>query len=260
MHKLMQWLGVDPAYRRSSGRRRIDLGDEDPTYPIYVIGDVHGCVDELKAAEQRIKDDLKGSRQRALIVLLGDYVDRGPHSADVIDHLSSGPDQDIARIALCGNHDDVFLGYLRKQQDLKRLLELGGRQTLLSYGVDIETIDRALLRRPNFVRSLLVEVVPQFHIAFLESLPILLRIGRYVFVHAGVRPSVPLADQRDEDLMWIREPFLTEGPNLPYLVIHGHTPCKEVDFRPSRIAVDTGAYFTGQLSVLKIDGGEGRVI
>ncbi|SFB62968.1 serine/threonine protein phosphatase 1 [Rhizobium sp. NFR07] len=260
MHKLMQWLGIDPALRHSAGRRRIDLGDDDPTYPIYVIGDVHGCLDELKAAEQRVKDDLKGSGQRALIVLLGDYVDRGPASADVIDHLSSGPDPDIARIALCGNHDDVFLKYLKRQQSLHRLLELGGQQTLLSYGIDIREIDRALLRRPNHVRDLLTELMPQFHLGFLESLPVLLRIGRYVFVHAGLRPGVPLADQRDEDLMWIREPFLTDGPDLPYLVIHGHTPCSEIEFKPSRIAVDTGAYFSRHLSVLKIDGGEGSVI
>jgi serine/threonine protein phosphatase 1 len=260
MNKIMQWLGVDPALRQSSGRRRIDLGAEEPTYPIYVIGDIHGCIDELKAAEERIRDDLRASQQRALIVLLGDYVDRGPHSAEVINHLSSSYSHDIARIALCGNHDDVFLRYLKKPTNLDAFLDLGGRNTLLSYGLDIRSLEKALLRKPAHMRALLMEAVPQAHIGFLESLPVLLRIGRFVFVHAGLRPGVPLTDQRDEDLMWIREPFLTDGPKLPYLVIHGHTPAKEIKFGPSRVAVDTGAYFSGQLSVLKIEGGEGAIL
>lgn len=261
MHKLMRWLGVDTGIQSgAAGRRRIDLGEEQPSYPIYVIGDVHGCLAELKAAEQRIKDDISESNKRALIVLLGDYVDRGPHSSQVIDHLISTTDHEIPRIALCGNHDDVFLRFVRNPYDLDAWLDFGGRKTLSSYGIEIQEAPRSLLKRPEYLQALLSDAIPKDHLEFLESLPVMLRVGHYVFAHAGLRPGVPLSAQSDNDLMWIREPFLEIGPKLPYLVIHGHTPCKDVDFGPSRVAVDTGAYYSGRLSVLKIEEGQGSVL
>lgn len=233
--------------RPQAGRRRLRL--EGPLPTIYAVGDVHGCFSELLKAEQRIQEDFAKSGGEALIVYLGDYVDRGPDSASVIEHLIRDHGDGLARITLCGNHDDTFLKFIRDPETWLYWLgpNFGGAATLESYGIDIETALNP--RRSDSVRK----AIPADHIRFLDGLPVFLQAGHYLFVHAGVSPAVPLERQSDEDLIWIREPFLTLGPGLPMIVVHGHTPCGEPEFAPGRIGIDTGCCFNGRLTVLKID-------
>lgn len=233
-------------------RPRLTFDPAQLKRPVYAIGDVHGCLDTLKAAEQRIRDDLQDAALLPLVVMLGDYVDRGPYSAAVLDHLTEPPPQDFERVALCGNHDAAFLAFISDPASNLGWIEYGGRQTLISYGIEP---DKYIDRGRNGIkelRELMSVVIPQAHRQFLASLPIYLQIGSLLLVHAGIRPGVALEQQNDDDLMWIREPFLTKGPELPMLVVHGHTPGKQVLFGPRRIGIDTAALNTGHLTVLKI--------
>ncbi|MBD8688169.1 MULTISPECIES: metallophosphoesterase [unclassified Rhizobium] len=235
-------------------RRRLDLGDSDPAYPIYAIGDIHGCMDLLEAGEEKIINDIRNTGRKGLVVTLGDYVDRGRKSSAVISHLSSPDVKPFRRIALCGNHDQAFLYAIEHPETIEEWLRFGGKETLLSYGIDIDHMRQRRQHMPLIIGRLLREAVPDEHINFLRNLPVSLKIGRYLFVHAGIRPGIALGDQSDEDLMWIREPFLSKGSGLPLTVIHGHTPSPAPFMSQSRIGIDTQAYSTGSLTILKIDG------
>lgn len=239
------------ARRRSRARRRLRVEGDLPT--IYAVGDVHGCFDAMLAAEERIRWDIRLAGEPALIVYLGDYVDRGPASAAVLEHLATDRADGLQRITLCGNHDDAFLKFLRDPATNIYWLgpNFGGAATLSSYGIDVE---EAMWGQ----RASLGRMIPTTHADLLADLPILLEAGRYLYVHAGIMPEVPLQEQRDEDLLWIREPFLTEGPGLPLTVVHGHTPVDEPEFGPARIGIDTACFSTGRLTVLKVDKGGAR--
>jgi serine/threonine protein phosphatase 1 len=261
MRKLLNWLShKHPEPERPAPRRRVDLGDNPPAYPIYAIGDVHGCMDQLKRAEDKIATDIEVSGQQGPVVLLGDYVDRGGASSQVIDHLARPSELGLKRVALCGHHDELFLKFLQAPDRHLDWLALGGEQTLMSYGIDIHHVGLRQRGRNGKLRDILAEAIPEHHREFLEKLPINLKIGQYLFVHAGIRPGVALERQTDEDMMWIREPFLAEGPRLPLMVIHGHTPKPVPDLGTGRIGIDTGAFYTGKLTVLKIDGGQTRFL
>lgn len=239
---------------RHRARRRLRLEGTPPA--LYAVGDIHGCYDQMIEAEERIRRDAaRRSGGQALVVYLGDYVDRGPQSAAVLEHLTKPHDDGLARIALCGNHDDTFLNFLRDPSGWMYWLgpNFGGAVTLESYGIDPE---EALWRDG----AGLMRAVPQAHQSFLATLPVFLHVGNYLFVHAGIRPAVALHDQEDEDLIWIREPFLTEGPGLPLIVVHGHTPCAEPELAPGRIGIDTGCFATGRLTVLRVDATGARFV
>jgi len=234
-------------------QRRTRLALDPARAPVYAIGDIHGCHAALVALEDRIRQDIaRTGAGRPLIVYLGDYIDRGPDSRRVLEHLSGGnPADGIERIALCGNHDDTFLRFLRDPAGNAAWLDFGGDATLRSYGLG----DLAHLRRPKELAraaDAIRAAVPREHVAFLEGLPAMLVQGGRVFVHAGIRPGLPLDAQSDADLLWIREPFLAEGPRLPITVIHGHTPGEEPVFGPGRIGIDTGCFATGRLTALKL--------
>jgi len=255
MRKLIGWMKGRPKGQPSPpSRRRIDLGDEPATYPIYAIGDVHGCLNELQQAEARIAEDIARTGRPGMVVLLGDYVDRGPSSYQVIEHLQQPSELGLRRLALCGNHDDIFNKFIDEPELYTDWLRLGGQQTLISYGIDIDRLSAMKNGRLNDLRQALGKAVPASHKQFLTNLPICLKIGKIVFVHAGLRPRVALEKQNDEDLMWIREPFPSQGPGQPLLVVHGHTPQPTPDIGMGRIGIDTGAYYSGKLTVLKIDG------
>lgn len=248
-------VGNDRHGEPVAGRRRIDLGDEPPPYPIYAIGDVHGCFDLLRAAEQRIADDIAETGRAGLVILVGDYVDRGPMSSRVLDHLIAPSDLGLKRLPLCGNHDALFGLFLDRPELHGDWLELGGEQTLLSYGLDVQAPNAKRIFRSGGARELLAEAVPAAHRNFLATLPVSLKIGNLLFVHAGLRPGIVLDRQTDEDMMWVREPFLSEGPRIPHLVvIHGHTPSDQPSLGPQRIGIDTGAFYSGQLTILKVEG------
>lgn len=236
-----------PALRR----KRLALPADRPL--IYAIGDVHGCQDALLALEARIRADAaEHPGQPPLILYLGDYVDRGPASSAVIEHLARENHADgIERIALCGNHDDTFLKFIFDPEQHRRWLDVGGDATLRSYGLELADY----LGRTDALRLLAQDMrarIPAHHVAFLENLPVAALSGRRLFVHAGIRPGLPLWQQEDHDMLWIREPFLSEGPGLPLIVIHGHTAGAEPVFGKDRICIDTTCYASGRLTALKV--------
>jgi serine/threonine protein phosphatase 1 len=236
-------------------QKRIYGAEEKPRVPngvrIYAIGDVHGRVDLLERAFTKIDGHL---RQRPcgnpIEVLLGDYVDRGPSSAEVLD-LLIWRSKTREMVFLRGNHEAMFLEFLRKPSAYRRWRPLGGLQTLLSYGVTPQPGDDE-----SHIADLLSFVLPQNHIQFLQDTRTSFTCGDFFFAHAGVHPSFPISQQRDEDLMWIREEFLDhEGPLEKYIV-HGHTPVPHPDLRNNRINIDTGAFVSGNLTVIAIEAGQ----
>lgn len=231
-------------------RRRVEIDRRRST--IYAIGDIHGCFDALLALEARILADVRQNGVRdPLLIYLGDYIDRGPDSKAVLNHITPQDHGDgIERIALCGNHDDTFLRFIHDPANNAAWMNVGGDATLRSYGLD----QLAHLRRPEELADIgpmLRAAIPDEHVTLLENLPVMATVGTCLFVHAGVRPGIAIEDQTDRDLMWIREPFLSEGPRLPINVIHGHTAGEEAVFGPRRICIDTGCYKTGRLTALK---------
>lgn len=218
---------------------------------IFAIGDIHGRLDLLLDLERRILERARQIGLPALVVCVGDFVDRGPDSRSVIAHLMQKMPAPLFRANVCGNHDDAFFRFMEDDEFDPAWLDLGGDQTLRSYGVDVS---RLLAADPDgyALKQAARENIPQEHVDFLRNLPISISIGKLLFVHAGIVPGVALAQQSDVNLMWIREPFLSEGPRLDLTVIHGHTPSAMVQYGINRIGVDTGAYATGKLSAVHI--------
>lgn len=221
------------------------------TWPaaLYAVGDVHGCLAQLQALEQLIVDDAAGIEGEKWIVMLGDYVDRGPASAGVIDHLLARPPAGFQRFCLAGNHEAMMLDFLMSPHQDAPWLSFGGTETLGSYGIDIKALNWADSRS---VAAALDSVMPAEHIDFIRKSPLYLSLPGLVLVHAGLRPDVPLDDQIEQDLLWIRAPFLDAVFPDGLRIIHGHTPGPEPVVTPSRICVDTGAYATGRLTAVNV--------
>lgn len=236
------------------GARRIVL--EPSQYSVvYAVGDVHGCLDELLALEDVIRRDAELIDGRKLIVMLGDYVNRGPKSAAVLYNLTASPSVGFDRICLRGNHDDALLSYLEGDPSGDWVLDHGAEETFASYGVDFDT-----LRGTHGLREAMRAAVPSSHLEFLRTLPVMLTVGDDVFAHAGIRPGRPLAEQTDDDLMWIRRSFLDLGPGLPVRVFHGHTPMREAHVGPDRVSLDTHCYRTGRLTAARLQAGEVKIL
>lgn len=242
---------------RTGTRRRPRLRLELADTAIYAIGDVHGCLDELLALEARIVTDAASLPDRKLIIMLGDYIDRGPASAGVIEHLRKRPPEDFERICLLGNHEAALLEFLDGSLDLSGWIGLGADATLSSYGVDVSGLSSFTLGDRES-RGLVAAALPQSHVEFLRSLPIIVETERFVFVHAGLKPGIGIEEQSDHDLVWIRS--VSDDPDLTKWVIHGHTP---ID-RPRRtgrcINLDTGCFYSGRLSALKIWNGKATIL
>ncbi len=236
-------------------RRRV--ADVAPTIPegqrVYAVGDIHGCADLLGEIIALIEaDDAARGPAETSIVFLGDLVDRGPDSAGVIDRLIALVESRPRVRFLLGNHEEVFLGALDGEPKALRLFcRIGGRETVLSYGMDAGEYDR--LDYEELVNRL-GEIVPAAHRAFFDRFEDMIVIGDYAFVHAGVRPDMPLDKQRTGDLRWIRDPFLDHRSRLEKMVVHGHTITETIETRPHRIGIDTGAYTTGRLTALGLEG------
>lgn len=219
---------------------------------VYAIGDIHGCLDELKELEAMIVADAAGVGDgERWLVTLGDYVDRGPYSAQVINHLIAAPPGGFRRIALAGNHEQMLLDFLADPPANAQWLDYGGLDTARSYGAPERNAapGRPLARA---VAADLEGVIPEAHLTFLRALPISLTLPGYCFVHAGLRPGVPLDQQSDDDLLWIREPFLEQAVDSERISVHGHTPVNEPDVRTWRIGIDTGAFASGRLTALRL--------
>jgi len=221
---------------------------------VYAIGDVHGRLDLLRNLLRQIEEDAAGRPSaRTLLVFLGDLVDRGPDSAGVLEFLRRYRPDTIEPVFLAGNHEEVMLRVVGGERGglLDRWLRYGGAQTLLSYGLNVDAL-RKLPERQALEQ--IVEAVPAEHDAFLQSFADTFRFGDYLLVHAGIRPGVPLQGQTQEDLHWVREPFLEDGRDHGFVVVHGHTITDQVDERRNRIGIDTGAYRSGVLSAIGIEG------
>jgi serine/threonine protein phosphatase 1 len=219
---------------------------------IYAFGDIHGRADLLQEMLTVIDADLARSPvDRAIEVFLGDYIDRGPHSAHTLDLLiERGRRRET--VFLKGNHEAYFLEVLRDPAKLDDWRRFGGLQTLMSYGIH-PTLHPDAAERNELIRRLR-EALPVEHLSFLEGLKPSFVCGDFFFVHAGVRPGIPLREQQESDLLWIRSEFLDSVENFGKYIVHGHTPVQEPDIRPNRINIDTGAYATGNLTLLTIQG------
>ncbi len=242
----------------ADGIRAARLMAEPSDYAaIYAIGDVHGCLDALLELEKRIVEDADAIEGRKLIVMLGDYVDRGPKSATVLYHLIAAPPAGFERVCLRGNHDDAFLAFLEGDPAGDWVLDHGAAETFQSYGVEFDA-DGPRAIHP--LRTAIRAAVPDSHLTFLRTLPVLLTVGTDVFAHAGIRPGRPLAEQSDDDLMWIRRSFLDLGPGLPVRVFHGHTAMRIPHVGPDRVSLDTHCYRTGRLTAARLLSGEVTIL
>ena len=229
-----------------------------PTLPpgelLYAIGDIHGRADLLENLLRRIEEDARTDRAgKKTLAFLGDYVDRGPDSCGVVEMLIADLPQGFAAHFLKGNHEALLLGFLDDPLTLDHWLLNGGAETMASYGVDIGGLDR-LNASPQAWRDAFAAVLPETHLGFFKDLELSLAVGDYLFVHAGVRPDVPLDAQVEADLIWIRAPFLDWPEPFGKMVVHGHTPGRVPVTRANRIGIDTGACFTDQLTALRLEG------
>ena len=227
---------------------------------VYAIGDIHGRSDLLGALHGMIRADAAESRaERNVIVYLGDYVDRGMDSRGVIDAIIAPDDDGFERVCLKGNHEDLMLTFLDDHAAAPNWFFNGGLATLASYGVSPRT-DTAAMRLSHDVQLALRDAIPPAHLAFLRSLALHHAEGDYLFVHAGVRPGVALADQDPFDLMWIRDAFLDARGDHGQVVVHGHSIAPEPVDAGNRVGIDTGAYFSGVLTCLVLQGAERSVM
>lgn len=220
---------------------------------VYAIGDIHGRADLLDTLLTKIQGDVdQQPATRVRLILLGDLIDRGPDSAAVVERvrqLAKGSD-DVS--VLLGNHEEVFLLALGGDtQAMRMFARIGGLATLTSYGLSEEQIAAADY---SDLARLAIDAVPRDHLEFIGTFEDIIIIGDYAFVHAGVRPGVPLDRQRTGDLRWIRGGFLDSEERLDRIIVHGHTISEEVEERRFRIGVDTGAYATGRLTALALEG------
>ena len=222
---------------------------------VYAIGDIHGRLDLLLNLEQKIIADSQDFLGEKLIVILGDFIDRGPKSAHVLDHLIAPPPAGFERICLCGNHEEFMAQYLETPHLMRRWLDFGGFETLLSYGITPDP-ERGLDLSPKKLGFVLDANIPKSHREFLSHLPCSLELEEFYFTHAGIDPTRSLQEQEDEDLMWIRNRFLDYDGPLEKTIVHGHTPVEEVGVTQGRINVDTGAYISGILSAIRIAPGK----
>lgn len=227
-----------------------------PDTVIYAIGDVHGRCDLLELLTTRIvADAARRSAGTKLLLLLGDYVSRGVSSRRVIEMLLAPPPAGFTRITLRGNHEDLWLRYLEGDLDAGRhWFDFDGLDVLADYGVDVGDRSRRDSATIEALRERFAAAVPAEHLAFVRSTPASHRSGDYLFVHAGVRPGVPLAQQDVRDLMWIRKPFIDSTLDHGAVVVHGHCIVRQPELRANRIGIDTGAWRSGVLSCVVLEG------
>lgn len=218
---------------------------------VYAIGDIHGRLDLLSALVLAVEqDDRDRPSAHTTIILLGDLIDRGPDSAGVIAAARELQARRNVRI-IAGNHEEMFLQCFDNLEILYHFLRYGGRETLQSYSAAPETWQDLSLEA---TQAMMRQAVPTADLEFLSGLEDRVAIGDYLFVHAGIRPRVSLCDQTTRDLRWIREPFLSHTGDHGWCVVHGHTISEMPELRANRIGIDTGAYMSGRLTALGLEG------
>ena len=233
-----------------------------PTLPagrrLYSIGDIHGRLDLLEELHQVIREDAVEYPGSKGIVYLGDYIDRGAQSKQVIDLLIEQPMDGFDAVCLLGNHEQAMLDFLAHPQSAAGWLQYGGQVTLMSYGVALGRVPS--MQPLESLREELEEKLPRSHREFLASCRLMHVEGDYCFVHAGIRPGVELAEQAPEDLLWIREDFTRSTTDHGCVVVHGHSISEEVETLPNRIGIDTGAFYSGLLTALVLEADQQRLL
>lgn len=239
--------------RQVSWLRRL-LGSDKPRPSIpdgvcvYAIGDIHGRLDLTQSLLEKIWSDAPSGPN--MLIFLGDYVDRGPASKDVIDYLIALKRPGWEIVMLAGNHEVSLLEFLKNPEIYPAWRTYGGAETLLSYGVRPPMFSDA--KEIRLAHEDFVAKFPLAHFDFLSNLPNFYEVGDYFFVHAGVRPGIPLEKQVADDLLWIRDEFLVSDQSFGKMVVYGHTPAEKPVVRANRIGVDTGAYATNELTAVKL--------
>jgi len=219
---------------------------------IYAVGDIHGRADLLAELFLLIDQDLKAHpTARSIEVFLGDYIDRGPHSQRVLALLIARQREHTA-VFLKGNHEEYACQVLRDPSVLSDWMYNGGINTLLSYDVELSGYDHDQ-QAQQAIAAAFRQALPDSHYQFLQRLALSFSCGDFFFVHAGVRPGIPLIRQSEHDLLWIRNEFLLHEEDFGKVVVHGHSPTDLPDIRPNRINIDTGAYATGRLTCLVLE-------
>jgi serine/threonine protein phosphatase 1 len=227
---------------------------------VYAVGDVHGRLDVLAPLVRDIVEDARGADEPPMLVFLGDYVDRGPDSRGVVDlilELAAARQFEVR--TLKGNHEEALLQFLDEPSFGATWMEHGGATTLASYGVQPPTqrTDEEAWARTS---AAFAKALPAEHRRFYEGLELMVTTGDYAFVHAGVRPGVPLDRQEEHDLLWIRREFIEERAAFEKVIVHGHTPLEEPQLTPHRLGIDTGAYATGVLTAVRLEGEAQKVM
>jgi serine/threonine protein phosphatase 1 len=243
-------------FKRTATNRPLDSARVPSGARIYAIGDIHGRNDLLQQLLKQIDaDDAQRGSADTQIIFLGDLVDRGPDSAGVIETAMAVKASGRKTRFLLGNHEEVFLAACRKRdtKTLKFFVKIGGDATLLSYPI---TRTEYMALDYEQLGARLATLVPEAHLAFLESFEDQIIIGDYAFVHAGIRPGVPLSEQKRSDMRWIKNEFTDQRGDLEKVIIYGHTIYDDIDERGSRIGIDTGAYASGKLSAIGLEGGD----
>src|SRR5262245_45557187 len=222
--------------------------------PLYIIGDIHGRLDLLDQMIEAIQRDAETYDGQSLTVTLGDYIDRGPNSRGVLNRLLTNPFPG-EYVALKGNHEVLLENFLERPEIGPYWWRLGGLETLYSFGIQI-------MRGQSYeeVSKQLRAALCPAHVKFLGSLKLSLTVGNFFLCHAGIRPGVQLDRQSEEDLLWIRDEFLYCEDNFGKIIVHGHTPVEQPDVRANRINIDTGAFATGRLTCLVVEGERYRMI
>jgi serine/threonine protein phosphatase 1 len=244
------------------GLRELRVRGRRPSLPaelrIYAIGDIHGRLDLLDELLARISSDIAlRPTARPLYVFLGDYIDRGSASRETIDRLIEHGNTHES-VFLKGNHELIAIKCLSDRGLFDQWLRLGGLETLVSYGVPAETLANG--KQIAELQSAFHGALPQAHFRFFRDLKNSFECGDFFFAHAGVKPNVELSRQKENDLLWIRGEFLTSKDDFGKIIVHGHTPTHEIEVGPNRINIDTGAFATGRLSCLVLEGEELSVI
>jgi len=244
------------AKRLTVATARVPAGDR-----VYAIGDLHGRVDLLQRLHAKIAEDAETAapETRNTIIYLGDYVDRGFNSKELIDFLLDHPLPGFAPVYLKGNHDEYFVNFIESSEDGGPWLKYGGDATVYSYGVRISE-DVPPDQRLDHIRGRLRETVPARHMAFLSQLKLAWTVGDFLFVHAGVHPDRPWDQQVSHDLLWIRDQFLESGRDFGKIVVHGHSVTEAPDVRVNRIGIDTGACYSNVLTCLVLEADSKRFL
>ena len=227
---------------------------------LYAIGDIHGRLDLLEALLSLIERDQEGRADLPVtLIFLGDYVDRGPDSNGVVERLIRGFSPPYAPVFLKGNHEDLLLSFLNDPNTGPHWLYNGGDAALLSYGIEPEAVQLAAWSGPEGLAEVAQQfraALPEAHLRFYEGLRLSCRIGDYFFTHAGVRPKVPLDQQSEHDLLWIRKEFLDSKEDFGAVVVHGHTPTRAPEDLCNRIGLDTFAVRSGKLTAAGFEGSQ----